>query len=201
MTDAEIIELLGGVTVVARYFEIKPPSVSGWLETGIPEVRLMALAPQLELRSNGRFTRKARWPETYSFFWPELAQAHTNPAPAATDLIALVKAGIDEVVHQADDRLAELKKDAQVEIKHTSVEVRGEIEKEAHDAMERLAAPKVWDGENRRATVAGVAAAWDGRERRERTDRRDPEVLESPAPIFTAEAVAMARLNTTTGKA
>ena len=92
MTDAEIIELLGGVTVVARYFEIKPPSVFGWLETGIPEVRLMALAPQLELRSNGRFSRKARWPETYAFFWPELAQAHADHAPDATELISVATA-------------------------------------------------------------------------------------------------------------
>ena len=146
-------------------------------------------------------TRRDLRPDDWQEMWPELAQAHTNPAPTATDLIALVKAGIDEVVHQADDRLAELKKDAQVEIKHTSVEVRGEIEKEARDAMERLAAPEVWDGENRRSTGAKVPSEWDGRERRRTADRRDPEVLESPAPIFTAEAAAMARLNTTTGKA
>ena len=173
MTDAEIIELLGGVTVVARYFEIKPPSVFGWLETGIPEVRLMALAPQLELRSNGRFSRKARWPETYAFFWPELAQAHADHAPDATELIAVATAAIEAVLHRAEDRIDELKTDAQVELKLTSVEVRGEIEKDAHDAIERLAAPKPWDGIDRRADAAAPASAVPrGDQERRKTHRR-----------------------------
>ena len=182
MTDAEIIELLGGVTVVARYFEIKPPSVFGWLETGIPEVRLMALAPQLELRSNGRFSRKARWPETYAFFWPELAQAHADHAPDATELIAVATAAIEAVLHRAEARIDELKTDAQVELKLTSVEVRGEIEKDAHEAMERLAAPKAWDGADRRgdATAPASTTPWDGVERRKARDRRWPDVLEAP---------------------
>ena len=177
MTDAEIIELLGGVTVVARYFEIKPPSVFGWLETGIPEVRLMALAPQLEFRSNGRFTRKARWPETYAFFWPELAQAHAERAPAATDLIAVVTTAIEAVLHRAEDRIDDLKKDAQVELKLTSVEVRGEIEKDVHEAMERLGAPPPWNGTDRRADITAPASAtpWDGKERR-KLQRRKPDV-------------------------
>lgn len=79
MTDAEIIDLLGGVTAVARMLEIKPPSVSGWLSTGIPESRLRDLAGQIEIRSNGRFSRRERWPDKFAFYWPELA---SEPAHA-----------------------------------------------------------------------------------------------------------------------
>ena len=86
MTDPEIIQLLGGVTAVARMLDIKPPSVHGWLETGIPEGRLRDLAAQIELRSGGRFSRKERWPEKYGFFWPELIEAEGAPSlPTPTE--------------------------------------------------------------------------------------------------------------------
>lgn len=97
MTDFEIIELLGGVTAVARMLDIKPPSVHGWLDSGIPDGRLRDLAGQIELRSQGRFSRKDRWPDKYLFYWPELADktqpeqppALTPPAQAAITVIAL----------------------------------------------------------------------------------------------------------------
>lgn len=73
MTDQEIIQTLGGVTAVARMLEIKPPSVYEWLENGIPESRLRELAAQIEIKSEGRFTRRDRWPEKFAFYWPELA--------------------------------------------------------------------------------------------------------------------------------
>jgi len=88
MTDFEIIQLLGGVTAVARMLEIKPPSVHAWLTDGIPEGRLRDLAGQIEIKSGGRFSRQARWPDKYQFFWPELAQSPANPAPAATQSVA-----------------------------------------------------------------------------------------------------------------
>ena len=86
MNDQEIIEILGGVTAVARMLEIKPPSVHGWLTTGIPEGRLRDLAAQIEIKSGGRFTRKQRWPERYGFYWPELISPESSSAtePAAT---------------------------------------------------------------------------------------------------------------------
>lgn len=84
MTAPEIIHLLGGVTSVARMLDIKPPSVHAWLEDGIPEARLRELAGQIELKSDGRFTRRDRWPDKYAFYWPELAQSPAaTPAPAA----------------------------------------------------------------------------------------------------------------------
>lgn len=73
MTDTEIIQLLGGVTSVARMLSIKPPSVHAWLVDGIPEGRLRELAAQIEIKSNGRFTRRDRWPDKFAFYWPELA--------------------------------------------------------------------------------------------------------------------------------
>ena len=91
MTNAEIIQMLGGVTAIARMLDIKPPSVQGWLETGIPDLRLQQLAGQLEKLSEGRFTRKARWPDKFDFYWPELAQARTESAPPATENVALTK--------------------------------------------------------------------------------------------------------------
>jgi DNA-binding transcriptional regulator YdaS (Cro superfamily) len=88
MTDQEIIQVLGGVTSVARMLGIKPPSVSGWLEEGIPEYRLRELAGQLEMKSEGRFSRRDRWPDKYSFYWPELAPALANTVQTATEAVA-----------------------------------------------------------------------------------------------------------------
>lgn len=73
MTATEIIQLLGGVTAVARLLGIKPPSVHAWMVDGIPEARLIELAGQLEIKSGRRFTRKGRWPDRYGVIWPELA--------------------------------------------------------------------------------------------------------------------------------
>lgn len=88
MTDSEIIQLLGGVTEVARMLDIKPPSVHGWIKEGIPEGRLVTLAAQIEIRSAGRFTRRDRWPDKYAFYWPELAATPVNCAQAATNNVA-----------------------------------------------------------------------------------------------------------------
>jgi hypothetical protein len=38
-----IIDSLGGTNEVARICNVKPPSVSGWREDGIPDARLMYL--------------------------------------------------------------------------------------------------------------------------------------------------------------
>lgn len=88
MTDSEIIQALGGITAVARLLDIKPPSVHGWLENGIPEGRLRELAPQIEIKSSGRFSRIQRWPDKYAFYWPELAQSPGSTVQAATENVA-----------------------------------------------------------------------------------------------------------------
>lgn len=89
MSDHEIIDLLGGVTAVARMLDIKPPSVHAWLESGIPDGRLRDLAGQIELKSGGRFSRRERWPEKFAFYWPELAQAPAIPRLSATENVAV----------------------------------------------------------------------------------------------------------------
>lgn len=84
MTDTEIIDLLGGVTAVARMLDIKPPSVHAWLQDGIPESRLRELAGQIEIRSGGRFSRRERWPDKFAFYWPELASEPAYAGEAAS---------------------------------------------------------------------------------------------------------------------
>ena len=52
-TADEIIDALGGTSETARIFNIKPASVTGWREHGIPEARLMylrAVHPDLFLK-------------------------------------------------------------------------------------------------------------------------------------------------------
>ena len=44
MTDSEIIDTLGGTSAVAEMLGIKPPSVSEWRSTGIPENRKHTLS-------------------------------------------------------------------------------------------------------------------------------------------------------------
>ncbi|MFN7881806.1 MAG: Cro/CI family transcriptional regulator [bacterium] len=78
MNDSEIIQLLGGVTAVARLLGIRPPSVHRWIESGIPEGRLIELAAEVERKSNGRFSRRQRFPERYHLIWPELAEEGTH---------------------------------------------------------------------------------------------------------------------------
>jgi DNA-binding transcriptional regulator YdaS (Cro superfamily) len=88
MTDHEIIQLLGGPTAVANLLSIKPPSVHEWIKLGIPESRLRELAGHLEKVSEGRFSRRERWPDKYMFYWPELAQAPDKSAQGAIETVA-----------------------------------------------------------------------------------------------------------------
>ena len=39
----KVIDALGGTNAVAKLCNVKPPSVSGWREDGIPDARLMYL--------------------------------------------------------------------------------------------------------------------------------------------------------------
>lgn len=71
MEHKELIELLGGTTEVANALGIKPPSVSGWKHTRIPDDKLRRLAVIAE--SKGISTRKELFPDTWHEFWPELS--------------------------------------------------------------------------------------------------------------------------------
>jgi ABC-type hemin transport system substrate-binding protein len=43
LTADEIIDALGGTNATAELCNVKPPSVSDWRKTGIPDARLMFL--------------------------------------------------------------------------------------------------------------------------------------------------------------
>ncbi|MDN4061281.1 YdaS family helix-turn-helix protein [Massilia sp. YIM B02769] len=72
-TSSELIDKLGGPAVVARLLGIKPPSVVGWRANGIPDDKLIRLAPTLE--KAGIATRRELRPDDWQSIWPELAQS------------------------------------------------------------------------------------------------------------------------------
>lgn len=79
MHAVQLIDALGGTYVVAKLAEVKPPSVSGWKESGrIPDAKLIRLAPIAEAR--GIATRKELFPDDWHLIWPELAVA-VEPTP------------------------------------------------------------------------------------------------------------------------
>jgi len=71
MTASEIIDKLGGPTAVARLLNVKPPSVHAWRNGGIPDDKLIRLAPTLE--KAGIATRQQLRPDDWQQIWPELA--------------------------------------------------------------------------------------------------------------------------------
>jgi hypothetical protein len=70
MNHSDLIEALGGVTAVSRILNIKPPSVSAWKKTGIPDDKLIRLAPIAEQK--GVATRRELFPNDCHSIWPEL---------------------------------------------------------------------------------------------------------------------------------
>lgn len=68
MNDKQLIKVLGGVTAVAKFLDIRPSSVSGW--NAIPldrKIRLAVIAEDL-----GLATRKQIFPKNYEDIWIEL---------------------------------------------------------------------------------------------------------------------------------
>lgn len=72
MKHDQLIELLGGTTEVAKALGIKPPSVSGWKLSRIPDDKLIRLAVIAE--SRGIASRKELFPDTWQQLWPELSE-------------------------------------------------------------------------------------------------------------------------------
>lgn len=72
----ELFGLFSGPTEIARFLGIKQPSVQGWKladgRVSIPVFRLMQLAPEIEVRSGGRISRKDLFPDCWQKYWPEL---------------------------------------------------------------------------------------------------------------------------------
>jgi len=78
-TSSELIDKLGGPAVVAKLLGIKPPSVVGWRTGGIPDDKLIRLAPVCE--KQGIATRQELRPNDWREIWPELAAAHPESQP------------------------------------------------------------------------------------------------------------------------
>jgi DNA-binding transcriptional regulator YdaS (Cro superfamily) len=81
---AHIIRQLGGVTAVAQRLNIKPPSVSPWAKSGIPDGRMLELAVDVEA-----VTKYKRWhlrPSDWHLIWPELIG--TKGAPTVKSAVA-----------------------------------------------------------------------------------------------------------------
>ncbi|MDK6077917.1 transcriptional regulator [Massilia varians] len=70
MNASEIIDKLGGPTAVAKLLNVKPPSVHAWKTGGIPDDKLIRLAPTLE--KAGIATRRELRPNDWQQIWPEL---------------------------------------------------------------------------------------------------------------------------------
>lgn len=72
MKNTDIIDLLGGVKVVADILNISPPAVCVWRKRGVPKEKLMFLAATIEQKTNGQISRKTLFPEHWGIIWPEL---------------------------------------------------------------------------------------------------------------------------------
>lgn len=84
LTATQIVAHLSGTNAAARFFGVKPPSVTAWMKKGeIPEGKLLRKAAALERCIPGLFSRRDQWPHEYGEIWPELADA-VAPAPTAT---------------------------------------------------------------------------------------------------------------------
>jgi DNA-binding transcriptional regulator YdaS (Cro superfamily) len=72
MENNEIIQILGGTTKVAKLCGVTLAAVSQWRTNGIPQDKLVFLAASLEKASDGKYTRKAMFPQTWQDIWVEL---------------------------------------------------------------------------------------------------------------------------------
>jgi DNA-binding transcriptional regulator YdaS (Cro superfamily) len=72
MENNEIINLLGGTSKVSRLCGVSPASVSQWRKKGIPKDRLIFVAALIERLSEGKYTRKQMFPNTWQDIWIEL---------------------------------------------------------------------------------------------------------------------------------
>jgi len=72
LSDAQMIDLLGGVTKVSRLTGVSIQAVCKWRHEGIPAGKLMMMAALIEKESAGLVKRKDLFPENYAWIWPEL---------------------------------------------------------------------------------------------------------------------------------
>lgn len=71
-TDSQIIDILGGVSVVARMCKVSMSSVTHWRTRGIPTGQRLMLAARIEKETHKVVTRREMFPEDHLLIWPEL---------------------------------------------------------------------------------------------------------------------------------
>lgn len=78
---SSLIDDMGGTNKVARLAGVKPPSVTDWRKTGIPQEKLILLAADIQ-----RIKGIPRWellPKVWHRIWPHLIGSEgAPPAPA-----------------------------------------------------------------------------------------------------------------------
>jgi len=72
MNDSQIIDLLGGPTVIAKQLNISPPAVCVWRKNGIPLDKRVYLAAEIEKQTSGKMSRKGMFPANWRYIWPEI---------------------------------------------------------------------------------------------------------------------------------
>ena len=72
MENNEIINLLGGTSKVSRMCGVSPSAICQWRKKGIPQDRLIFVAATLEQLSDGKYTRKQMFPNSWQDIWIEL---------------------------------------------------------------------------------------------------------------------------------
>jgi hypothetical protein len=72
MENNEIINLLGGTSKVSRMCGVTAAAVCQWRKKGIPKDRLIFVAALIERLSEGKYTRKQMFPDSWQDIWIEL---------------------------------------------------------------------------------------------------------------------------------
>ena len=72
LTDAQMIDLLGGTVAVAKKLRLSPSAITQWKLVGIPLNRLVFLAAEIEKQSHGLVTRQDMFPKLALYVWPDL---------------------------------------------------------------------------------------------------------------------------------
>jgi hypothetical protein len=72
MENNEIINLLGGTSKVSRMCGVTAAAVCQWRKKGIPKDRLIFVAALIEKLSEGKYTRKQMFPDSWRDIWIEL---------------------------------------------------------------------------------------------------------------------------------
>jgi DNA-binding transcriptional regulator YdaS (Cro superfamily) len=72
MENNEIINLLGGTSKVSKLCSVSPAAVCQWRKNGIPKDRLIFVAALIERLSEGKYTRKQMFPDSWQDIWIEL---------------------------------------------------------------------------------------------------------------------------------